>query len=57
MEKPMEDQIRVRAYEFWELAGKPDGRDDEFWREAEREIRREMVDISAIAQRPQPMSF
>ncbi|WP_439369805.1 DUF2934 domain-containing protein [Bradyrhizobium sp. PMVTL-01] len=38
MEKPTEDRIRTRAHQLWELAGKPDGREDEFWREAEREL-------------------
>jgi hypothetical protein len=31
-------QIRARAYELWEKAGRPAGRDLEFWLEAEREI-------------------
>ena len=31
-------QIRARAYELWEQAGKPTGRDEEFWLMAEREI-------------------
>jgi hypothetical protein len=57
MEKPEEEQIRVRAHALWELAGKPDGRDDEFWHEAEKEIKSEKADMSVIAQRPEPMSF
>jgi len=39
MPNPTDDQIRTRAHELWELAGKTDGRDDEFWHEAERELR------------------
>jgi hypothetical protein len=31
-------RIRARAYELWEKAGKPVGRDLEFWLEAERQI-------------------
>jgi hypothetical protein len=57
MEKPEEEQIRVRAHALWELAGKPDGQDDEFWHEAEKEIKSETDDMSAIAQRPEPMTF
>lgn len=38
MAKPTEDLIRSRAHALWELAGKPEGREDEFWREAEREL-------------------
>lgn len=39
MPSPTDDQIRTRAHELWELAGSPDGRDDEFWHEAERELK------------------
>jgi hypothetical protein len=27
-----------RAYELWERAGKPDGRDEEFYHQAEKEL-------------------
>lgn len=29
-----EDAIQVRAYHLWEEAGRPDGRDEEFWARA-----------------------
>jgi hypothetical protein len=35
MKKPT--RIR-RAYELWEQAGKPEGRDQEFYHQAEREL-------------------
>lgn len=38
MEKPTEDQIRQRAHEIWERNRRPDGRDDEFWHQAEKEL-------------------
>jgi hypothetical protein len=38
MTKPTEDQIRQRAHELWEQNHRPDGRDDEFWHQAEREL-------------------
>jgi len=57
MEDTTKEKIRVRAHELWELAGKPNGRHDEFWHEAEREIKLELEDLSAIAQRPEPLSF
>jgi hypothetical protein len=38
MSKPTQDQITVRAYELWEQAGKPQGRDQEFYYRAEREL-------------------
>src|SRR5712671_1664553 len=37
--KPNEDKIRKRAREIWEENNRPDGRDDEFWLQAEREFR------------------
>jgi hypothetical protein len=33
------DKIRVRAHELWEQHGRPVGRDEEFWLQAEAEIR------------------
>ena len=38
MSKPSEDQIRARAHQLWEAAGRPEGRDQEFWIEAERQL-------------------
>jgi len=32
-----EEQVRKRAYELWEQAGRPEGRNDEFWNQAEME--------------------
>jgi hypothetical protein len=37
-ESAIEDLIRNRAYEKWESAGRPMGRDVEFWHEAEEEL-------------------
>ena len=37
--KPNEEKIRVRAREIWEENGRPTGRDEEFWLQAEREFR------------------
>jgi hypothetical protein len=38
MPDPTPEQIRQRAYELWEAAGRPGGREQEFWHEAEREL-------------------
>jgi hypothetical protein len=38
MAQPTSDQIRMRAHELWKLAGQPEGREQEFWYEAEREL-------------------
>lgn len=34
-----EQDIRDRAHQLWEQAGKPEGREDEFWHAAEQELR------------------
>ena len=34
-----DEQVRSRARELWEQAGKPEGRDEEFWYRAEEEFR------------------
>jgi hypothetical protein len=39
MENPTRAQVIHRAYELWEQAGKPDGRDQEFYNQAEQELR------------------
>lgn len=36
---PNENRIRKRAREIWEENGRPAGRDEEFWFQAEREFR------------------
>jgi hypothetical protein len=41
MQQPTEEEIRSRAHELWEQAGKPEGRDEEFWHLAEQELRNE----------------
>jgi hypothetical protein len=37
--RPDERRIRKRAREIWEENGRPGGRDEEFWFQAEREFR------------------
>jgi hypothetical protein len=48
MEKPTEEQIRNRALDLWEQAGKPEDRDEEFWQEAEKELNEGLVHGSII---------
>jgi hypothetical protein len=38
MAYPTDEQIKIRAHELWEQAGKPEGRDVEFWHLAERDL-------------------
>lgn len=40
MVKPDEEKIRKRAREIWEENGRPAGRDEEFWFQAERELKK-----------------
>jgi hypothetical protein len=39
MEDPMGMEIVRRAYELWEQAGMPEGKEQEFYRQAEQELR------------------
>ncbi len=39
MPNPTEDQIRIRAHQLWEVGGRPKDREDEFWHDAERELK------------------
>ena len=38
MRKPSRMEVVRRAYELWEKAGQPEGRDQEFYHQAEREL-------------------
>jgi len=46
--KPRGIEIVRRAYELWEQAGKPDGRDQEFYHQAERELTEAAVPDATI---------
>jgi hypothetical protein len=35
---PTEKEIINRAYEIWERNGRPEGREDEFWQQAIKEL-------------------
>jgi Protein of unknown function (DUF2934) len=39
MAYPTDEQIRTRAHELWQQAGRPEGRDNEFWHQAEKELK------------------
>jgi hypothetical protein len=38
MTQPRDKEIERRAYEIWERDGRPAGREEEHWRQAEREL-------------------
>ena len=46
MANDAEKRIRDRAYHLWEAAGRPHGRDSEFWHEASRAERENAVGTS-----------
>jgi Protein of unknown function (DUF2934) len=41
MEKPKQMEIVRRAYQLWQRAGEPQGKDEEFYYLAEQELRNE----------------
>ena len=36
-----DDAIRARAHQLWEQAGRPEGRDHEFWLQAELDLKKD----------------
>ena len=50
MQRPAEMDIVRRAYGLWEQAGKPDGRDQEFYHQAERELQK--ANEQAVPEQP-----
>ena len=45
----IEEQIKRRAFQLWEEAGCPEGDGTEFWLQAERELKGESNDDSAVS--------
>lgn len=54
MQKPAEIDIVRRAYELWEQAGEPDGRDQEFYHQAEQELQQAKEQPSPVQPRLYP---
>jgi hypothetical protein len=50
MDTPTTEQILKRAYEIWEKNNKPEGRDEEFYHQAEQELRNECFRSSSLRQ-------
>jgi hypothetical protein len=38
-----EQKIRERAHQLWEQAGRPEGKEQQFWLEAERLLKEEQI--------------
>jgi hypothetical protein len=47
-----EQRVRERAHQLWQQAGEPEGKDEQFWHEAEAQI--EAEDRAKENQTPQP---
>ena len=52
MSSDWEYQVRHRAYELWNAAGRPDGKHQEFWEAAERELKASRTDVSEASNTP-----
>jgi hypothetical protein len=46
MENPTKERIIHRAYQLWEQAGKPEGRDEECYHQAEKELQAQPAEES-----------
>jgi Protein of unknown function (DUF2934) len=53
MRNPTGMQIVRRAYQLWEQAGKPEGRDQEFYHEAERQLKSEEEPVGEPKESPE----
>ena len=45
MSETLVPNIALRAYQLWDAAGRPEGRSDEFYFQAEEELRKLLVDV------------
>ena len=52
MDSDKEEKIRRRAYEIWEAEGKPEGREQEHWERAAREIEQETSETGGGSTEP-----
>jgi hypothetical protein len=53
MDNALERRIRERAYEIWNTTGRPDGRAEQHWLLAEREVLAMLV-VESPASQPAP---
>jgi hypothetical protein len=50
-----EQRIRERAYELWQQDGAPEGRADEYWEKAQRQVLAESSGTSAPIEEPEAL--
>jgi hypothetical protein len=49
MREPTQEQIERRVYDLWQQAGFPEGKDEDFRRQAVRELRNRECSVGALA--------
>jgi len=54
MDQATQNLINCRAYQLWQMAGQPSGRDTEFWLIAEQEIAPPAQSADSPAVEPAP---
>lgn len=42
-EREVEERVRARAYALWDQDGRPEGRSDEYWQRAWKEMEAELL--------------
>ena len=52
MAEPTENEVLNRAYEIWEQSGRPEGREDEFFERAEKELKKKEADTPPTVRIP-----
>jgi hypothetical protein len=52
MADPTDEEIRARANELWEAAGKPEGGHQKFWDRAQLELRQEEERLDKLKEPP-----
>jgi hypothetical protein len=48
----VEEDVKRRAHELWELAGRPEGGADEFWLKAETQVKGERETLAKLRADP-----
>jgi len=46
------DQIALRAQQLWEAEGRPEGKADDHWQQAENELRMHLAELAAATPPP-----
>lgn len=55
MPRNSEEQIRERAHRLWEQQGRPEGRAEDFWLQAEAELQSDEPGNERVPDNPAPL--